>query len=118
VVDDGVERRRADALREPLRFDAPFAEREIISQHLRTDLCEAGEWLGLGAGSRRKDAVLDQEDSDFVALLDQPGGQLVDARDIVRVERIARLNQQIARHEWLLSMKGTSDPRECTTMHS
>src|SRR5439155_288652 len=57
-----------------------------------------GQLARAGARARRQDAVLDEEKRDLVLRGDQLRCQVAAKARVVRIERVARLDQEISRH--------------------
>ena len=86
LVDDNVERSGLGTAGELSGVDAALAEREVVGEdfhprlrRFRQACCPAAE---------RKDAVLNQEKGDLVAVAGKVGRQIVLVRDLVRLERV------------------------------
>src|SRR3989454_2932133 len=81
------------------RVDPALAERELVRQDLHTGLGNLFQRLGAGALPGGEPPVLHQEQGDRVPVVRQRRRQRVVVLHVVRLERIARFDEQVLRHD-------------------
>src|SRR5262245_27549756 len=100
LIEHDVERRALDLGDQVPGLDAAFLQGELVRQHIDAALLERGQRRAVLALARGEDAVLDEEERHGRARL-VPRERLGEIEEVLRVgavERIARLDQQVAWH--------------------
>src|SRR6185503_17570143 len=94
-IEDAVERRGPDAGGKPIGTDAALPEREVVGEDLDPGTRDGADDVGARARPDGKDAVLDEEERDGMALSGEARRKVVVVRDVRGLEGIARLDEEI-----------------------
>src|SRR5262245_41431422 len=100
LIEDDVQGRALDLGDQAPQLDAALLQRELVRQHLDAALLERRQRRAVVALARGEDAVLHEEDRHGSArlVLGERLGEIEEVLRVGAIERIARLDQQVAWH--------------------
>src|SRR5205807_10007875 len=84
---------------EAVRVDAALLQRKAVGQHADAGAGQLCQMAAAGAGTRRQHAVLHKKDGNVVLRRGQLRRQIDAEAGIIRIERVARFDQEIFWHQ-------------------